>query len=347
MDRNRVKQIIYGSAFLIIIILILSGVYFLFFTAPASCFDNKKNGNETGLDCGGSCVACEKKYAQEPKISWIKGLPTAEGGTVLVAEIKNQNPNYGAASFSYNLDIFDKSGRKDETISDKSFIYAGESKYLIQLADISYKDYGKSEITFSNYAWVFKDNFPKPQIDVKEFKTEIYNPQTIKIPFYTFTRDLTTGIKGEDVGYLQDFLRGMNFYTASTTGNFDNATKLALINYQKANNLSPANGYFNQITRQLVNSQIEAEKNKVPETGSIYPITVNGIIKNNDITGASKIIISSMLFDNMGLMVGASKTELENMSPTDERAFRVVFSKNIDIKSVNPNLTKVYVDAIR
>jgi len=347
MNKNKAKQFIYGGIFLSIIILIFIAIYFIYFKSVDSCFDNKQNGNENGLDCGGECISCEIKYAKDLKLSWAKSFSATDESSILIAEIKNQNANYGASEFSYNLDIYDKSAKKIKTVSDRSFIYAGDTKYLVQLADFNYQNYGSAKIEFSGPVWASREQFFKPQINTKEFNTDIYDPEEIKVPFYTFTRDLSVGTKGDDVGYLQDFLRGMNFYTDSTTGNFDNSTKQALIKYQKENKLYPTIGALNETTRQYINSQIELIKNKVPLTGQIFPVTVIGVVKNNDIINVSKIIITAMLFNNNGLMIGASKTELENMSPTDERTFKIVFPKNIDIKLINSNLTKVYVDSIR
>lgn len=347
MNKNRVKQFIYGGIFLAIIILIFIGIYFIYFRSVATCFDNKQNGNENGLDCGGGCTSCEIKYAKDLKLSWVKSFSATGSSSILIAEIKNQNANYGVSEFSYNLDIYDKSVKKIKTVSDRSFIYAGDTKYLVQLVDFNYQNYGSAKMEFSGPVFVSREQFFKPQINTKEFKTDIYDPDEIKVPFYTFTRDLSLGINGDDVGYLQDFLRGMNFYTASTTGSFDNSTKQALIKYQKENKLYPSIGALNETTRQYINSQIELIKNKVPLTGQIFPVSVIGIVKNNDVISVSKVIITAMLFDNNGLIIGASKTELENMSPTDEKTFKIVFPKNIDIKLINSNLTKVYVDAIR
>lgn len=74
---------------------------------------------------------------------------------------------------------------------------------------------------------------------------------------YTFTRDLTLGARGEDVRELQKLLNAQNFPVSLTgPGSFGNetdffgpATKAALITYQIAKKISPAIGYFGQLTR--------------------------------------------------------------------------------------------------
>lgn len=58
-----------------------------------------------------------------------------------------------------------------------------------------------------------------------------------------FSRDLFFGIKGEDVKCLQQYLK------VTATGFFGPLTKKAVVSWQTANNISPALGYFGQISR--------------------------------------------------------------------------------------------------
>ncbi len=75
-----------------------------------------------------------------------------------------------------------------------------------------------------------------------------------------YTRDLDLNMLGEDVKALQQFLNKNGFIIAQTgpgslgneTNKFGGATKAALIKFQKANDLSPAIGYFGPLTRALV-----------------------------------------------------------------------------------------------
>ncbi|MBT4403033.1 peptidoglycan-binding protein, partial [Candidatus Falkowbacteria bacterium] len=75
-------------------------------------------------------------------------------------------------------------------------------------------------------------------------------------PKTNFNRDLYSGLSGQDVKSLQIFLNNNGFKVSSegagSPGNeteyFGPATKGALIEFQKANDISPAKGYFGQIT---------------------------------------------------------------------------------------------------
>jgi hypothetical protein len=73
----------------------------------------------------------------------------------------------------------------------------------------------------------------------------------------TFSRDLKFGMSGSDVRQLQQFLNNNGFVISQAgmgspgqeTTYFGQATKQALIKYQKANGIVPASGYLGPVTR--------------------------------------------------------------------------------------------------
>lgn len=77
----------------------------------------------------------------------------------------------------------------------------------------------------------------------------------------TFTHDLDLGARGEDVRALQDFLikRGTGFASGQlsvvgTSGYFGTLTQTALKEFQMANGITPAIGYFGPKTRNFINN---------------------------------------------------------------------------------------------
>jgi hypothetical protein len=54
----------------------LSGVCSGAVCQPASCTDGVQNGNETGVDCGGSCKACPPPTGGQPPITLSGGAFT-------------------------------------------------------------------------------------------------------------------------------------------------------------------------------------------------------------------------------------------------------------------------------
>jgi len=85
-------------------------------------------------------------------------------------------------------------------------------------------------------------------------------PTPTLIPVFNFTRTLALGSRGEDVRALQQFLNAQGFIiTTAGPGSIRNEsirfgprTRTALMRFQRANNISPANGIFNLVTRTRV-----------------------------------------------------------------------------------------------
>ncbi len=79
----------------------------------------------------------------------------------------------------------------------------------------------------------------------------------------TFTRNLSTGQKGNDVKTLQQYLNSKGFIVSTSgagspgneTTTFGSLTRVALTKFQKASNISPAVGYFGPITRAYITTR--------------------------------------------------------------------------------------------
>ena len=131
MQWSTQKQFIYGSVFILILVIIIGvPVYFNFFNETKTCFDGKKNQNETGIDCGGICQkACSSEVIENPLILWSRAFPIANGKYNLVAYLQNPNLNYVSEPFTYVYNIFDQEniliGTREGSISapyNKNFV---------------------------------------------------------------------------------------------------------------------------------------------------------------------------------------------------------------------------------
>lgn len=167
MPKRLIKQIIYGFGYLAIVFIFFAGVYFSFLKPEPTCFDEKKNQGETEIDCGGPCAACEIKALLPLQSIWKNHFPI-NGKAALAGQIKNSNINYGASRFSYIFDIYNKSGVKIKTISNSSFIYASEIKYIFEPIDLNYSDVGEIKISFSDVQWLVNEKFLKPKTQIRE-----------------------------------------------------------------------------------------------------------------------------------------------------------------------------------
>ncbi len=169
-----IKQIIYGALYLIVAGAIVYGLSSLnIFSAP-SCFDNKQNQKEEGIDCGGPCVSCAIKSLQpfRSKIE-IFGI---DGNTSAVITFANPNLDYGADSFSYVLNFYNQQKEKIFSLTKNSLIYPAEAQKIIIEPNLRVSFLGISgppELIIGSINWKPAADFPEPEVQTRQVKTEV------------------------------------------------------------------------------------------------------------------------------------------------------------------------------
>ncbi len=103
-----------------------------------------------------------------------------------------------------------------------------------------------SEVDAKNYAWA---------IGVSNWQQYVgKNPKTTAVSSaYTFTRFLTVGSIGDEVRALQRKLAELGYFDHAVTGYFGSVTKAAVVEFQKAHDLTPYPGYVGPGTRAALN----------------------------------------------------------------------------------------------
>jgi hypothetical protein len=94
-----------------VLVLILGFIAFLFIypslNKVPTCSDGSKNGDETGVDCGGSCQRVCNGAISEPVILWSRAFPVTGNIFNLVAFVENHNKSAGVQNASYEFRIYD------------------------------------------------------------------------------------------------------------------------------------------------------------------------------------------------------------------------------------------------
>lgn len=110
-DWSQKRKILYALAFACgVIFLAAYPVYY--FTHPApTCSDQKQNGAETGVDCGGPCVAACLAEIKAPRVVWAKAFPLEGGRYDLGAYVENINAGAGVKHMRYSLRALDNTGQ--------------------------------------------------------------------------------------------------------------------------------------------------------------------------------------------------------------------------------------------
>lgn len=96
----------YGVA-AVVAAVFLWGVWNSFFNTAPTCFDGKQNGDETGIDCGGSCALICQDQAHAPTVLWSRAFRTGASSYTAAAYIENNNPGAGAKAVQYSFQLFD------------------------------------------------------------------------------------------------------------------------------------------------------------------------------------------------------------------------------------------------
>jgi len=110
MEWSQKRKILYALLFAGIFILLASYPVYSIISKPATCFDGKQNGSETGLDCGGGCALVCTPDAKPLRIVWAKAFAINDNTYDLGAYVENPNTNVGLRIARYTMRVFDDVG---------------------------------------------------------------------------------------------------------------------------------------------------------------------------------------------------------------------------------------------
>ncbi|TSC59511.1 MAG: Uncharacterized protein LiPW15_816 [Parcubacteria group bacterium LiPW_15] len=190
------KHFFYGIFYLAILTGIGYLAFLMFIKPPASCFDNRQNQSEPGVDCGGPCAKiCLPSTIRPLTLSGEAQLFSTNGLWSVLFWPENPNPDYAITSFKYAVNIYDEAGLIVKTLSGDSFLYASEIKYIdIPAINLGGSVPAKAEFQITDPVWIEAGKFSKPNLVVQspsasisgnnvEYRGRIVNRDTV--PFAT------------------------------------------------------------------------------------------------------------------------------------------------------------------
>jgi hypothetical protein len=102
------------SLYALVAIVVLVGAVgvpaFRFFYKAPSCFDGVKNGDEQGIDCGGSCQKLCASAFIPVTVAWTRFEQVIPGEYNVGAYLINPNTDGGAKGVPYHFVLYDQSG---------------------------------------------------------------------------------------------------------------------------------------------------------------------------------------------------------------------------------------------
>lgn len=93
------------------------------------------------------------------EIIWSQAFASGPNLYSVAAKIRNSNTNLGASSFDYTFNLYDGDNNLIKTVPGKSFIWPGESKYIIEGGVNAIKAPVSAKLEIKNPTWSEVKNF--------------------------------------------------------------------------------------------------------------------------------------------------------------------------------------------
>lgn len=125
------RRLIY-LAIILFLAAIAAVATFIFLKKPPTCFDGKKNGDEVGIDCGGSCSLVCAVEIMPLKVIWSRLFDIGSSKYDVVALVKNPNLKHGATQVEYTFRLWDKDNLLINSKTSKTFINPKEDLVIFE-----------------------------------------------------------------------------------------------------------------------------------------------------------------------------------------------------------------------
>ena len=110
MEWSQKRRILYALMFSAVVILLAIYPVYRAVNPTPTCFDQRQNGDEVGVDCGGSCNLYCSSQIKDLRVVWAKAFPVVSGRYDLGAYVENPNLNAGVKIAAYTLRMLDRDG---------------------------------------------------------------------------------------------------------------------------------------------------------------------------------------------------------------------------------------------
>jgi hypothetical protein len=144
MSARHAKQLIYGTLYLVFVVLICWGFYGVFI-APAIVAS-------TPPVCTPS--SCAPTSTAPITVGKLSTFITSPGHYTFLAQVTDQSVDYGASVLNYAITLEDASGTVLQSIPAESFIYPSQTKYLAVLNQVISQPFDYATLVVTNAAWI-------------------------------------------------------------------------------------------------------------------------------------------------------------------------------------------------
>lgn len=196
------KKMMYLSLLSLFILSIGVLIYFKYFNVEPTCFDRRKNGDERGVDCGGSCVLYCAYELSSPKILWTRTFLMSPTAAHSVAMVEHNNITAVSNKIDYTFKFYNSENILIGERSGTSFL-GPIGRTAIAETFITDKDLFQAEETEEN---------PAPKVtDIVRTTFEIKEP----IVWYRIDPSFTQIVINTERHYLENFSYSTSAQTQS------------------------------------------------------------------------------------------------------------------------------------
>lgn len=162
------RRLIYGLSLVLFLALITLTLFFKVWYQKPTCSDGRQNGDEIGVDCGGSCQSLCTSQALTPIVLWSKVFNISGDVYNAAAYVENPNINSSNPRVTYKFDIFDVNNMLIESRMGETFIPRNK-KFVVFEPGFTFKGKIPKRVDFQfiSYGTWVKDAENDPDLAMK------------------------------------------------------------------------------------------------------------------------------------------------------------------------------------
>jgi len=126
------RRAMYLAGILVVLAIIIAIPAYLQLSKAPNCFDGKANGDEQGIDCGGSCAKICLSQINDIVIHWSRPFAVAPGVYDAVAYVENPNFRSGVSEVIYKFKLYDEDNILIAEKFGKTFIGPNEQLAIFE-----------------------------------------------------------------------------------------------------------------------------------------------------------------------------------------------------------------------
>ena len=125
-------KLIYTAIFAVLLVVLIGVPAFFVLYQKPTCSDLKQNGDERGIDCGGSCTQLCKATQIRPVVLWQQAFKVTPGVYNVAAYIQNPNISAEAYNAAYTFSVYDASSTVIVIKKGTAYIPPGKNFVILE-----------------------------------------------------------------------------------------------------------------------------------------------------------------------------------------------------------------------